>query len=484
MVTPLHIDSGTFLCYRVFVTPQEVIRLPNYTSLYEPRVAERPRTQIGERVPSEDKSWHIGQCVVAACTLAALLPSSFIVSTAILDGDYYKNRPECHAPGVAQRDLLEALQARSMPLEPKYELGSPEYFEDGDRMLDARYRDAARMVGLNVPGFRVRFAELKENVDNLTDQTSNTDYLAQVNDYLADYGVSISLDDYDKLAGADRLTMDDINSAPFKQYLYSVVNTFGVLPIELVQSLGIKKLVIQHNGTVNTNSGIVSDSPGYVHVGGDTIFTDLSSPHVDLIGHEIGHIVAYKMGCYYRNNWDPAWAELNPNNIYTDYGNNPSISGYITVQDMGDPEGEYALAYENLQDTIANSDDFSEVQGARDRLAEVLTRIIAPSDYALSSPQEHWSETFGVLIEAVANNGMLNTENGSEAYPQMYNNWMAMMYRLYNYDQRLVEYFGLILQRLEDDENTIYGKQNGDWHLRGWHKDVRFHSEDSGAIGH
>lgn len=383
--------------------------------------------------------------IAAGLTWGAL---TFVAGDSSIYADYYYPPETCGVPSAAESLNIRQMQAVETPL--VYPADSTDFIDNFDFYLDKHIRETASQYDLTVPGYREKFANLQENMYNADDPTTNREYLVQANEFLAQYGVSIELDEphVETQEGARPLTESEINSYEFKQFIFNAVQLIGNLPVEFIKEVGLERIVKQHNPTVIDDEGTKTVDEGYVRLapGVNTIFIGASTYGVQVLGHELGHLIDYSLlGCHSYSGHDFTWENLNGRDFeYEAYsGVDPAEAPELfemTVEKQGE---QYDKQANNLWETIHDDTiPWSEVERQREELLQLGSDLLFITNYSMHSPDEDIAETWAEVFKNIVYERVSTQVNlTSEEFPAIMAKRDAALHRLSRRMPNVMEFF-------------------------------------------
>lgn len=268
--------------------------------------------------------------------------------------------------------------------------------------------EVAEELGLTIYDYKAEFADLYANAfaEN-SDAIPMQEYLERVEEFMDRYGVDIATAEnvggleLDVPQGGHIVSLEELNAEDqqaVKRALMDYVSSIGNMPVELVQYMGLKRIVLielpaeaKYDGFAETNKPELG-----------IIYADPSHGANGLIAHESLHLWDAKEcgpgGMFI----DPQYAELNPDDIYENH------DGYYSFHNLG-----ISPRVNDLRDQLRNGSEEEKAEAKRE-LDELYSSVVVARDYGFTNIAED-KATFGESILNGTARGDVES-NGSPVY--------------------------------------------------------------------
>lgn len=251
-----------------------------------------------------------------------------------------------------------------------------------------------------------------------------------------DYGISVPVQhDYSK---EQMLTENDIET---KIVLYNLVDSFGKLPVELVKTMGMKRIVLTDIDEADDAIGFIS--PEVLDF--DTIFLDHKEGGGIAPVHEMFHLWDMRV-CGPVGAWrDPQFEELNPDPAEDNF------DFYANTQEYYSEDNAQTLKNQNdlyTKKQIAQSDtEKATIQAEMDAIDSL---VVSTRDYGLNNIIED-KATIGEDILGIFSRWSMESVES----PILQAKTKLLLARLYSEAPEIVEFFARTNQQSTNTENVL-----------------------------
>lgn len=278
-------------------------------------------------------------------------------------------------------------------------------------------------------------------------------YLEQAEDFMSRYSVTISFSaekeakldegavatvEHNPLTREAFLAGDNKNS---RMVLYSLITQFGELPVELVETLGLKRIVVTDIvGTITSGQTGVAGFVEPEDYDNDTIYIDQSVATGSVAIHEMVHLWDAQQCGPLGMNYDEQYSDFNPAPVEGKYNFYEDTTGYYSDQEAFKLTNEQNL-YTQLQ--LAQTPEEDALIYAQ--IDAIDAKVVAIDDYGLTNIIED-KATLGARLFDPLNRWVVEKESS----PVLQEKITLLAARLYEQDPRLLEYLARTSESLED----------------------------------
>ena len=311
--------------------------------------------------------------------------------------------------------------------------------------------DVGAELGLTVFDYKTEFAALSKNL--YADDPSAVpvaQYLESAQEFLSRYGVETSFSsdridsgDFDGATGASYEELIATDSLSAKQQLYGFIESIGAMPVELVEYMGLKKIVfvdIEDEKQAVGFADINTESP-------DTVYIDLYRSRNDVISHEMFHLwdakVCGPLGMFQ----DVQYDQLNPviEGSLSFYAN---TEGYYSVLGAGSK-----MLNEGLLNPLSVAATDEEKAAINAEIADINARTVVETDYGFTNIVEDKATMAEEMMGSFSRENIQAVES-----PILQQKTLLLAARLFQDAPMVVEYFARTGIQSYDPETNVLAK--------------------------
>jgi hypothetical protein len=275
----------------------------------------------------------------------------------------------------------------------KFNYYIPDVSDNAEKQLIAKREVAAERYGLTIYDYRTEFRNLEHDLYAKGGQkVPVSEYLEAAQDFSAKYGIKLSVpqkvpaNPYGiQTEAMDLNTLDAKQQEEMRFALYGFIENLGELPVEFVQTTGLKNVYV-----VKIDD---KDTAGFAdYINGGKFFVDGTKPlDGETFTHELTHLWdADLCGNSEAIFHDPGFNKLNPSNIYSQYPGSftkTDRQGYKSYDSVVQSKRASTLsqknklsAYFRLFRKVVVTEDYSFTNVAEDK-ATLGQELFSPYDY-------------------------------------------------------------------------------------------------------
>ncbi|HSW66306.1 MAG TPA: hypothetical protein VLI54_04195 [Bacillota bacterium] len=402
--------------------PAEILPPLQFEPVYTPDIQDYPAVEAASSLPTQENQGNMasflmackraGAAAMTACVAMMPVPArhelplqpppppaiaEFNLPVYPLPGPEVKVCPAPPPEDIAFVDKLlsgkvKGVAPRMDKLTSKYKfegmlkgMADPELSTDAtERAYTQLKHEAASAVGLHV--FDPQLDELERDLYPITPIQTPVDigppvrvkrgqlpfsvYYQQASEFLAQYGVDLVFhtpgkDDGGSLMGAEAPQLETVGA---KQSLYYAMRYFANLPVELVQMVGLRHIVLD---TVNPHPPKGSSgAAAFTYMGPHDTITINASGAIDPLtyGHEMGHDTGGATCAPDGDGNDPGYLALNGGVDYDVKDRPKDVDVETAFQEIGRLQSKAAEAFRDGNSSLAASLQ-AQVLAAQQKLA-------------------------------------------------------------------------------------------------------------------
>lgn len=231
------------------------------------------------------------------------------------------------------------------------------------------------------------------------------------------------------------------DSKEAKFVLYSLITQFGELPVELVEAIGLKRIVVTDIvGTiVDGTTGVAGFIEPEDH-SNTTIYIDQFVATGSVAIHEMVHLWDAQQCGPLGMQYDEQYSELNPEPVEGKYGFYEDTTGYYSDQEA------FSLATaQNLYTKLQQAETPEEKALVYAQIDAIDAQVVTVSDYGLTNIIED-KATLGERLFDPLNRWTVE----AVASPILQSKITLLAARLYEQEPKLLEYLARTSQSRED----------------------------------
>ncbi|MDN5275875.1 MAG: hypothetical protein JWN33_524 [Candidatus Saccharibacteria bacterium] len=329
-------------------------------------------------------------------------------------------------------------------------MGGSDSVDDYLKAQKEKKKSVANELGLTVYDYRSEMADLSVDLYADTSVISAETYFEHSEEFLSRYGVSIVFSSAEvsntelavptssKPYSYESLVSE--NSLETKRVLYSLISSVGDLPVELVQAMGLQRIILTDTVSSDVAGFVVPDQ-----LENNTVYIDYKTGSGTVLVHEMFHLWDHQQCGPIGAMRDEQYDEINPPPAEGKFNFYADTQGYY-----GDDEAFKLKNDQGLMTDIQFASTEAEKAEIQSKIDEIDSRVAAANEYGLTNIVEDKAS----LGQDLIGNWNRWTVESSES-PILQEKAVLLMARLYEQSPELVEYLARAGQGSIQDTNVF-----------------------------